>query len=54
MDELSEAKALLEDARDHLMGFIGSSYSESGKEDMDMVDKINIFLGDPPINWTHF
>lgn len=53
MDELTQAKRLLEDARDALMGFIGSSYAETDKEDEDFVDEIDTFLGNPLVDWRN-
>jgi hypothetical protein len=52
-ERLREAKDLLTYARDHIMGFIGSSYSETDKEDEAFVDEINAFLGEPPYDWRN-
>lgn len=50
---LEVAEKLLEDARDHIMGFIGSSYSETDKEDEAFVDEIDTFLGNKLVDWRN-
>ena len=50
---LAEAERLLSDARDHVMGFIGSSYSETDKEDEAFVDEIDRFLGNTQVDWRN-
>lgn len=44
-DRLKQAEAFLQDARDWIMGCIGSSYCETNKGDEDFVDDIDSFLG---------
>ncbi len=51
---LKEAKRLLNDSRDSVMGFIGCSYSETDKEDEKFVDEIDTFLGNPLVDWRYF
>lgn len=48
---LTEAERLLEEARDYIQGYIGSSYCETDAEDEKFVDKIDSFLGNPLTNW---
>ena len=50
-ERLKQAEALLEEARDWVMGQIGSSYCETDKEDEEFVDRIDSFLGNPLTNW---
>lgn len=53
-ERLQRAESLLKDARDHIMGFIGSSYCETDKEDEKFVDEIDTFLGEKLTDWRNF
>lgn len=50
---LKEAKRLLNDSRDFVMGCVGSTYCDTDKDDEKFADEIDTFLGNQQVDWRN-